>query len=78
MADTKERLVKCFAAVFPALTADQILSASVDSVAKWDSLASITLVAVVQEEFRLQIDLLDLAELTSFSAVLSYIQSRSS
>jgi acyl carrier protein len=51
--------------VFPALAPEEIRTASVQSLAAWDSLAALTLVAVVQQEFSVQIDLLNLAELDS-------------
>jgi acyl carrier protein len=59
--------------VFPALTPEEIRSASVQSLAAWDSLAAVTLVAVVEQEFRIQIDLLDLEELNSFAAFQAYL-----
>ena len=40
------------------------------------SLAAVTLVAVIQEEFGLQIDLADLPALTSFAAVRNYVRER--
>ena len=70
----ESELVECFAAVFPELGRDEIPSASVDSVAEWDSLASLTLVAVVEEEFGVAIDDLDLSELGSFAAFRDYLQ----
>lgn len=69
-------LLECFSAVFPELDRDQIPSASVDSVAEWDSLASLTLVAVVEEEFGIAIDDLELSELGSFTAFQEYLQAR--
>jgi acyl carrier protein len=59
--------------VFPALTPEEIKAASAQSLAAWDSLAAVTLAAVVQEEFGVQIDLLDLSELDSFQAFQTYI-----
>jgi acyl carrier protein len=68
------RLARCFSSVFPELTAEQIRSASMDSVPAWDSLAAVTLVAALQEEFGLQIKLMDLPELVSFVAVQNYVR----
>jgi acyl carrier protein len=73
MVEQNDRLVRCFAAVFPNVRAEQIPDASVDNVHEWDSLASVTLVALLEEEFGAQIDLLDLPELTSFKAVQNYL-----
>ncbi len=69
MPDLQSRLVQCFAQVFPELTPNQLQQASSDNVRSWDSLHTITLVAVIEEEFGLQISAEELAELTSFEAV---------
>jgi acyl carrier protein len=74
MDEMETRLARCFSSVFPELTAEQIRSASMDSVPAWDSLAAVTLVAVLQEEFGLQINLIDLPELVSFAAVQNYVR----
>jgi acyl carrier protein len=71
-----ERLVRCFAAVFPNLTPDQIPNASLENVAEWDSLASVTLVALLEQEFGAAIDIFDLPELTSFAKVQNYLSER--
>lgn len=74
MNNLEQRLVRCFSSVFPALDEDQIRNASVDSVPDWHSLASVTLISVVQEEFAVQVNLADLPNLVSFSAVHNYVQ----
>lgn len=76
MPDVNERLVRCFTAVFPDLAPSEAEHASVETVAEWDSLAALTLVAVVEEEFGIQIDDHDLAELGSFTALRTYIDDR--
>ncbi|MGH9345365.1 MAG: acyl carrier protein [Terriglobia bacterium] len=73
MVEREERLIRCFASVFPTLAAADIPLASPQSVSSWDSLASVTLIAVVQQEFGVEIDLLDLPELSSFAALLAYL-----
>lgn len=74
MDNLENRLVRCFSSVFPDLTDEQIRRASVDSVPQWNSLAAITLVALLQEEFALQVSLADLPNLVSFSAVQTYVR----
>jgi acyl carrier protein len=74
MDNLEHRLVRCFSSVFPDLSEDQIRNASVDSVPAWHSLASVTLISVVQEEFGVQVGLTDLPNLVSFSAVQNYVQ----
>jgi len=56
------------------LSEEQIRNASIESVPGWHSLASVTLVSVVQEEFGLQVSLNELPSLVSFSAVQNYVQ----
>jgi acyl carrier protein len=74
MDNLEDRLVRCFSSVFPDLNEEQIRNANVDSVPGWHSLASVTLVSVVQEEFGMQVSLTDLPNLVSFAAVQNYVQ----
>jgi acyl carrier protein len=73
MDNLDHRLVRCFSSVFPDLSDEQIRSANVDSVPEWNSLVSVTLIALIQEEFGIQVSLEDLPTLTSFSAVQNYV-----
>jgi acyl carrier protein len=74
MPELDDRLTRCFASVFPSVPADQIHAASVESVPTWDSLSAVTLIAVLEQEFDTQIDLMELPELTSYQAVRDYLQ----
>jgi acyl carrier protein len=74
MPEIDDRLTRCFASVFPALSPEEIGSASVESVPAWDSLAAVTLVAVLEQEFDTQIDLMELPDLTSYQAVRDYLE----
>jgi acyl carrier protein len=76
MSVVNARLARCFSAVFPSLEAGAVATASVDTVSEWDSLASLTLVAVIEEEFSITIDDLDLPGLTSFEAASRYVQAQ--
>jgi len=76
MDETRQRLTNCFQVVFPALPQEQIERASTGTVAEWDSVAAITLMNVLEEEFGLEMDLDDLADLDSFDKVLAYLQKR--
>jgi acyl carrier protein len=73
MNDVRARLTKCFAAVFPHLTEANIQRAIPDKVESWDSLASITLINVIEEEFEIEIDPEDIEHLVSFEKVLDYV-----
>jgi acyl carrier protein len=74
MHENDARLIRCFASVFPDVRDDQIPATSVETLPQWDSLAGITLVAVIEEEFGVAIDPLDLPELGSFVAVEAYLR----
>ena len=51
MHDVETRLVGCFQAVFPDLADADIRKASQETMDQWDSVAAITLVNVIEEEF---------------------------
>jgi acyl carrier protein len=74
MDDLRPRLAAAFSAVFPDLAPSEVERASPLTVPEWDSLANVTLVSVVEEEFGIQIPLEELEELGSFELVLSYLR----
>jgi len=74
--ELRARLIECFAAVFPELGEAEIPLASQASVAAWDSLGAVRLLAVIEETFDLAIEPGDQAELVSFDLVLDYLRSR--
>jgi acyl carrier protein len=76
MDSVQVRLRDCFAAVFPALTQEQILQADHYNVSRWDSVASVTLFATIEEEFEIEVDLQELPRLLSFESILGYLTSR--
>jgi acyl carrier protein len=76
MHDLDARLTRCFSSVFPDLAPEQVQTASVESVRGWDSLAAVTLLAVVQEEFGVQVGLSEISELISYQAIQNYIRNR--
>ena len=74
MDDLENRLAACFSAVLPELTAEEIPEASATSVKSWDSVATITLIAVVEEDFGITIDVEDPARFDSFQSILEYLR----
>ena len=76
MDNSETRLVKVFEAVFPDLSPDQIPSASQDTVQNWDSVAAITLMNLIEEEFSIQMEFEDLGDLTTFAKVLAYVDAK--
>jgi len=76
MDETRQRLTKCFEVVFPELSQDAIPGASTATLTAWDSVASITLMNVVEDEFGVELDLDDLANLDSFEKLYLHLQKR--
>ena len=72
----KARLVDCFAAVFQSAPPGELEQGTTESISDWDSLATVKLVAVVEEEFGVMIDLEELEHLTSFERVLQVVEAR--
>ena len=68
------RLVSCFRVVFPHLPAEAIPPARQDSIDAWDSVAAITLISVIEDEFQVTVDLERMLELNSFAAFLAYLK----
>jgi acyl carrier protein len=73
MSEQHGRLMRCFASVFPGLTPEEIRSASAE-LGTWDSLATVTLAAVIQEEFSVEIDPEVLSDLDSFERFQAYLR----
>jgi serine O-acetyltransferase len=71
--ELESRLVHCFAAAFGNLSPEEIRRADVTTLAEWDSVASMTLVALIEEEFQLRIDVSDIPRLRSFPYILNYL-----
>jgi len=73
MNDHDARLVTCFRAVFGELTDDQIRHATSTNVEGWDSVATVTLITLVEEEFGVEIDADDLERFVSFVSLRAYL-----
>ena len=76
MTDLKTKLVECFAVVFPNRPPEALLTANRESFEEWDSLAGLTLLAVLQEQFEIEIDPMDLEQLSSFPRIQTYLDRR--
>lgn len=76
MNNDDDRLMRCFASTFPNATRDEIRTAKFDAILGWDSLRGVTLLAVLYEEFGVQIDLPELLELETFDSVKRYLSQR--
>jgi len=74
MTDIENRIVACFAMVFPNLTPDQIAAANSATVPEWDSVAQINLLTVIGEEFGIEIDFEEFEGATSFGHLLERVR----
>ena len=72
--EVTDRLRDCFREVFPDLADEQIETAVREQMSEWDSLATLTLLAVIEEEFALELDEDAIGKLTSFSAVRDVVE----
>lgn len=66
MSDTRQRLIRCFQAVFPNLSEAEAARATALNVSEWDSLATAILVAAIEEEFGVGFAPEDIESLQSF------------
>lgn len=76
MNDLKDRLASCFLNVFPNIRQDEIPRASTASLAAWDSVAQVTLLSSVAEEFGLDFDVEHFEELVSYALILDYLETK--
>ena len=76
MPHTRDRLIKCFRAVFPVVGEDQVDRASLAETPAWDSLASVNLIALIEDEFALEIPIDDYEQMSSFENIYVYVKQR--
>ena len=76
MYNDDDRLMRCFTLAFPSAGRDEIRVAKFDAISGWDSLRGVTLLAILDEEFGVQIDLSELLELETFDAVKRFLLQR--
>ena len=72
--DCNERLIACFRSVFPDFTDAEISQASMTSLAKWDSLATVMLISVIEEEYQMQVADDDLQNFISFESITEILR----
>lgn len=70
----ENRLAECFSSVFPAVDESRIPTLSMASLPEWDSLATVTLIALIEEEFDVQVSGNQDAEFTSFALIADYLK----
>ena len=73
MSDTSTRLQKCFTDLFPRLSRAEIEKASTENVREWDSVAMVSLVSLIEEEFGITVEFEDMETLTSFEQIVAHL-----
>ncbi len=76
MNNARERLVNCFAAVFPKLSDEEIQNAAPEMVEDWDSVSNAMLISVIEEEFNTSIAVEEIEHLRSFESALRFIEKK--
>jgi acyl carrier protein len=71
--DEKSRLLDCFSAVFPTLSRDQIARAEQATLPEWDSMVTVTLIAVIEDEFHVEVPVTEMENLVSFESFLKFL-----
>jgi acyl carrier protein len=70
------RVSKCFLNVFPGLAAADVSRASQASLAQWDSVAHVTLLSAVCEEFQIELDEESFESLTSYLLIVDFVENQ--
>ena len=76
MSELNDRLSALFRATFPDLGTEDPSGATRDTVAGWDSIAVMTLFALIEEEFGERFDLEEAAEWTSYAQIRDALENR--
>lgn len=71
---TRDRLAQCLGAYFSGLSLEEIPRASMATVGEWDSMASVTLIAIVGEEFGIEVAPEDYEKFVSYELILDYLE----
>lgn len=74
MSKIKSRLCECFKSIFPDMEEDQIVTVSKSSHVEWDSLATVTLISLIEEEFDMKIPVEDDVDFSSFELIQDYLE----
>ncbi len=74
MDELSTKLTRCFTTVFPGLDPSRAAAASVETVPEWDSVAQITLLTVIGEEFGFEPDFERFEGATSFASILDRLR----
>ena len=73
---TESRVSQCFLNVFPNLAAADVPRASQAGLPQWDSVAHVTLLAAISEEFQIEWDDESFESLTSYLLIVDFLESQ--
>jgi acyl carrier protein len=74
MTDVRATLRDCFRTAFPKVPVESLESLTPERDAVWDSLATLTLVMLVEERFAVRIPTGEIPRLLSFDALRRYLE----
>jgi acyl carrier protein len=74
MDEIERRVLGCFANVFPDVPSQDLPRASQASIASWDSVRQVTLLAALAEEFEFPLDYEAAEEIRSFALALAFVR----
>lgn len=78
MSSIEERLLSVFQAAFPTASVDELRHADATTLDDWDSMATLTVISLVQEEFDVDIEPDEAVELLSFKKLEEFLSSKQS
>lgn len=76
MNDIEKRVTRCFSNVFPDLRESEIPRASMTSLAAWNSMAHVTLLSSLEEEFGQQFGMDEFDELVSYPLIVDHLENQ--
>jgi len=76
MTDIESRVSACFQNVFPDVPAGDLPKAAQATVAAWDSVAHVTLLSAIAEEFQIELDDESFESLVSYPLILDFVERR--
>jgi acyl carrier protein len=76
MSTVRERVDRCFLNVFPKARPDELITASTTALEGWDSIAHVTLLSSLSEEFGVDFEVEDYEELTSYPRIVEYLEKK--
>ncbi|HYA18096.1 MAG TPA: acyl carrier protein [Bryobacteraceae bacterium] len=74
MTEVRQKLAHCFSIAFPKMDPGDYATASAGNTAAWDSVAQVTLLSLIGEEFGVDIDFEQFEGATSFEAIAERLE----